>query len=138
MRAAVFHLAFVVDDLEESRKFYTDILGCEIGRECERWIDFSFFGHQLTAHLGDKSEPIRSPVDRKSIPVPHFGVVLDWHDFALLRSRLERLDVVFEVEPYVRFAGAPGEQATMFISDPCGNFLEFKSFRDSSLLFARE
>ena len=134
----LFHLAFAVTDLVTTRRFYCDVLGCRVGRESERWIDFDFFGHQITAHLTDDSRPAsRNPVDGDEVPVPHFGVILDWEEWHELCRRLERLRTDFVIAPRVRFKGEVGEQATMFLTDPCGNHLEFKAFKDTSRVFAR-
>lgn len=133
-----FHLAFPVDDLEAAKHFYVDLLGCRVGREAERWIDFDFFGHQISAHLSDA--PTQTPtnlVDREQVPVRHFGAVLEWQQWQTLRQRLEEARTVFLIEPQIRFVGQVGEQATMFIRDPSGNTLEFKSFKDQKQLFAR-
>lgn len=134
-----FHLAFPVTDIEATRRFYLDVLGCGLGREAERWIDFDFFGHQISAHLVDRAEPTAptNPVDGDDIPVRHFGAVLPWEAWHALRDRLRGAGVAFLVEPHIRFRGEPGEQATMFIEDPSGNALEFKSFKDPGRLFAR-
>jgi extradiol dioxygenase family protein len=137
-----FHLAFQVDDLQAARRFYGDILGCPEGRSSESWIDFDLFGHQIVAHLAERSgSPDRhrdgNLVDGHSVPVPHFGVVLPPSDWKLLADRLKRAGVEFLIEPHVRFAGQPGEQSTMFFLDPAGNALEFKSFADPHDLFAR-
>ena len=134
-----FHCAFPVDDLEAARSFYVDVLGCGVGRSSDKWIDFDLFGHQVVAHLvAQDALPASNtnPVDGDHVPVPHFGVVLEWqhwHDFA---DRLRAHDVEFILEPRVRFEGLPGEQATMFFRDPAGNALEFKSFKDLGQLFA--
>jgi extradiol dioxygenase family protein len=132
-----FHLAIAVDDLEAARRFYVDVLGCGVGREDDRWFDFDLFGHQLTVHLapagGDRGA---NPVDGDEVPIPHFGVVLPWDDWHRLSERL-RGAVAFVIEPRIRFPGLVGEQATMFLRDPAGNALEFKSFADPSRLFAR-
>ncbi|MEM8695514.1 MAG: VOC family protein [Pseudomonadota bacterium] len=135
-----FHLAFAVHDLGEARRFYGGILGCAEGRSDSRWIDFDFFGHQIVTHLdeaGGKAEASNS-VDGHDVPVPHFGAVLDWIDFAELRDRLEAAEVDWVIAPYVRFADQPGEQSTMFVRDPSGNALEFKAFRDRGRLFAKD
>ena len=134
-----FHLAFPVDDLGAARSFYGGLMGCAEGRSSDEWIDFDFFGHQIVAHLGPaKAERAHhNPVDGHEVPVPHFGVVLDWDDFQSLAQRLRDRGMKFVIEPYIRFAGQVGEQATMFFYDPAGNALEFKSFRDRSQLFAR-
>ena len=133
-----FHLAFPVVDLERTRSFYTEILGCSCGRESESWIDFNFYGHQIVAHLAEQMpEVATNRVDGKDVPAYHFGVVLEWEQWQELAQRLQSADVSFLIEPYVRFEGEPGEQATMFIEDPSGNGLEFKSFREMSSLFAK-
>ena len=133
-----FHMAAPIDDKEATRAFYRDRLGCTVGREADHWIDFDFFGHQLSFHVAseDRANLARSPVDGKQVPVRHFGVVLAWHDWHALRERLEAADQKFEIAPYTRFEGQPGEQATMFFYDPSGNALEFKSFRNDANLFA--
>ena len=135
-----FHHAVPVDDLEAARHFYGTILGCPEGREDAEWIDFNLFGHQIVAHLAPKKEAAdhRNEVDGKHVPVPHFGVVLEWAQFERFAERLRRHGVHFEIEPYVRFVGLPGEQNTMFFYDPAGNALEFKAFRDISRLFAKQ
>jgi len=138
MKAKVFHLAAPIRDIEETRKFYGELLGCTQGREAERWIDFDFFGHQVSFHLADvdqSNEPTNS-VDGKNVPVRHFGAVLEWEDWHTLSDRLRKADMDFIIEPYIRFKGETGEQATMFFLDPSGNALEFKSFKDMSLIFA--
>lgn len=135
-----FHLAFPVADLAATRKFYADFLGCAVGRESDKWIDFNFYGHQITAHLDSAlaETPARNPVDGKQVPVRHFGVILEWAAWQQLAERLRQADVEFVIEPYIRFKGEVGEQATMFITDPGGNHLEFKSFKDMSRVFARQ
>ena len=133
----IFHLAFPVTDLAKTRQFYVDVLGCGVGRESARWIDFNFFGHQITAHLTDENRSLsHNPVDGDAVPVPHFGVILDWEVWQELAQRLERVGTSFVIAPRIRFQGEVGEQATMFLTDPCGNFLEFKSFKDMSQVFA--
>lgn len=133
-----FHLAIPVTDLEKTRKFYGEFLGFPEGRASDKWIDWDFFGHQFVTHLHpQKNEGIVNPVDGHGVPVPHFGVVLEWqqwHDFA---DRLKSHNVQFVIEPYIRFKGQVGEQATMFFCDPSGNALEFKAFKDISKLFAK-
>jgi extradiol dioxygenase family protein len=133
-----FHLAAPIDDKETTRAFYTDRLGCTVGREAEHWIDFDFFGHQLSFHIAeeDRTSLARNEVDGKSVPVRHFGVVLAWGDWISLRDRLESTGQDFVIAPYIRFAGQPGEQATMFFYDPSGNALEFKAFKNDENLFA--
>lgn len=147
-----FHLAFPVDDLAQARRFYGGVLGCAEGRSSAEWIDFDFFGHQIVAHLapprpagpgtpGASGESgtgdHHNPVDGHDVPVPHFGVVLPWDRFHALADQLRAQGVRFVIEPYVRFAGQVGEQATMFFRDPAGNALEFKAFRDIGQLFAK-
>ncbi|MGM0561711.1 MAG: VOC family protein [Pseudomonadota bacterium] len=133
-----FHLAFPVADLEQTRSFYVDVLGCSVGRESDRWIDFNFYGHQITAHLRPEETKAvsASEVDGKSVPVRHFGAILDWEIWHELAEQLKAAGIDFVIEPYVRFPGEVGEQATMFFKDPSGNALEFKSFRDMSQVFA--
>lgn len=133
-----FHLAFPVSDLEATREFYETTLGCTIGRSSDRWVDFDFFGHQLSAHLtGERpADPMTNPVDGKSVPVRHFGAILDMDSWEKLAGRLKDAGMDFVIEPYIRFRGEPGEQATMFFLDPSGNALEFKAFRDKSKIFA--
>jgi extradiol dioxygenase family protein len=134
-----FHIAFPVDNLDQARAFYGGVLGCPQGRSSESWIDFDLFGHQIVAHLAAQGAPkIHNPVDGHDVPVPHFGVVLEWDDFHALAERLRTAGVKFAIEPYLRFQGLPGEQATMFFYDPAGNALEFKSFRDVNQLFAKQ
>jgi uncharacterized protein len=135
---APFHLAFPVDDLARARQFYGQTLGCPEGRSSAEWIDFDFFGHQIVAHLAPpKAQDHHNEVDGHDVPVPHFGVVLAWDDFHALAARLRAQGFKFVIEPYVRFAGQVGEQATMFFRDPAGNALEFKAFRDIGQLFAK-
>jgi extradiol dioxygenase family protein len=135
-----FHVAIPVYDLEESRKFYTTALGCTEGRSSGHWIDFNLYGHQFVAHLKprptEKAEHHFNPVDGHDVPVPHYGVVLEWDEFEALEKRLREHQIKFVIEPYIRFKGLPGEQATMFFLDPSGNALEFKSFKDFGQLFA--
>lgn len=135
-----FHLAFPVDDLEAARAFYGGVLGCPEGRSSDQWIDYDFFGHQIVAHLapGRGGHQASNAVDGDEVPVPHFGVVLDMDGFDALAERLKAAGVKFVIEPHIRFAGLPGEQATMFFLDPSGNALEFKAFADIGRLFARQ
>ncbi|MCU0685036.1 MAG: VOC family protein [Polyangiaceae bacterium] len=134
-----FHLAFPVVNLEAARGFYAGLLGCGIGREDARWVDFDFFGHQITAHLVDADEGARSSneVDGDNVPVRHFGAILEWGAWHALADRLRAAGASFLIEPRIRFAGEVGEQATFFLRDPSGNALEFKSFKDPSRVFAR-
>ncbi|MGB3851838.1 MAG: VOC family protein [Tunicatimonas sp.] len=133
-----FHLAFPVSSLIDTRQFYETLLGCSVGRTSERWIDFNFYGHQITAHL--KPEEVQmaqqNEVDGDQVPVRHFGAILEWNDWEALAKRLEAEDIEFIIKPHVRFKGEVGEQATMFFLDPSGNALEFKSFKDQGQVFA--
>ena len=133
-----FHLAFPIKDIEETKKFYKSILGCKIGRESDAWVDFNFFGHQVSAHLKPEelSNAKKNKVDGKNVPVRHFGVVLDWKEWRSLSKKLQKLKIKFIIDPYIRFKGEVGEQATMFFLDPSGNALEFKSFKDPKQLFS--
>ena len=134
-----FHLAFPVNDLDATRAFYCEVLGCMEGRSAETWIDFSLFGHQISAHLrpGAAGDRVSNDVEGVVTPIPHFGVVLEMKDWKALAERLEaRQDIDWVERPYVRFAGRPGEQATLFIRDPSGNALEFKGFSSMDALYA--
>ena len=135
-----FHLAVPVKSLVKARAFYRDILGFEEGRSSAQWVDFNFYGHQFVIHevVGEEAEaPGHNPVDGKNVPVPHFGVVLTWQQWEELSASLQSKAVEFVIEPYVRFEGQIGEQATMFFLDPSGNALEFKAFKDDSQIFAK-
>ena len=134
-----FHLAFPVLDLDSTRRFYGELLGCTEGRSAPTWVDFDFFGHQLVAHLDASATPRshHNQVDGHAVPVPHFGIVLEWSVWQQLAERLRAAGLSFVIEPGIRFAGQVGEQATMFLYDPSGNALEFKAFKDPSRLFAR-
>ena len=136
-----FHLAFPVDDLEAARSFYGGVLGCPEGREDPgHWIDFDLLDHQIVAHYApDECRAAQAnAVDGKNVPVRHFGLVMDWDRWEALRDRLKAAEATFLVEPYVRFEGKAGEQATMFVQDPSGNALEFKAFRDDACVFDKE
>ncbi len=140
MQLTPFHIAFPVDDLDAARHFYGTTLGCPEGRSSTRWIDFDLFGHQIVAHLkaAPKADALHhNPVDGHDVPVPHFGVVLPMDQWNHLAERLKRAGVKFVIEPYIRFQGEAGEQATMFFLDPAGNALEFKAFADLGQLFAK-
>ena len=131
-----FHIAIPVRNLEESIEFYESILGCSRGREDEHWIDFNLYGHQLVCHLSDSAaKQMNNPVDGDNIPVPHFGVILDFQEFDSLTDRLKKNKQEFIVEPRTRFKGEPGEQRTMFICDPSNNAIEFKAFANIDSLF---
>jgi len=134
-----FHLAFPVEDLEQTLTFYRDVLGCDTGRSSDEWIDFNFWGHQVVAHLSpdEAGKSGSNDVDGHQVPVKHFGVVLEWDEWHALAEKLKETGIDFVIEPYVRFKGEPGEQATMFFLDPSGNALEFKAFKDQSRLFAK-
>lgn len=134
-----FHLAIPVDDVQKARVFYRDILQLEEGRSSQHWVDFNFFGHQLVIHYKEKTAetPQHNEVDGKAVPVPHFGVVLEWDHFHAFAKAIST-KVEFIIAPYIRFEGMVGEQATMFFYDPCGNALEFKAFKDDSQLFATD
>jgi uncharacterized protein len=133
-----FHLAFPVHDLDAARAFYGGLLGCREGRSSEQWIDFDLFGHQIVAHLAPRAgDAGDTPVDGQQVPVPHFGVILAWEAFGPFAGRLRDAGVEFVIAPYLRFAGQPGEQMTMFFRDPSGNALEFKAFRDPAAIFER-
>jgi len=134
-----FHIAIPVHNLSECRTFYRDILNCEEGRSSDHWVDFNLFGHQLVIHYKPKSNTdlYSNPVDGKNVPVPHYGVVLPWDTFQSFAKELSEKGVAFVIEPYVRFQGEVGEQATMFFLDPAGNALEFKAFKDMAQLFAK-
>jgi len=145
-----FHLAFPVHNLAAARAFYGGVLGCGEGRSSSAWIDFDFFGHQIVTHLvpddsgvgggggGVSGNGGNNPVDGHGVPVPHFGVVLTLDDWQALAERLRAAGTTFEIEPYTRFKGEPGEQATMFFRDPSGNAIEIKAFADLGQLFAKQ
>lgn len=136
-----FHLAIPVSDLAKCRKFYGEILECPEGRSDTKWVDFNFFGHQLVIHEKSegnaKEQPISNPVDGHDVPVPHFGVVLEWDTWTALSNRLKEQQIKFVIEPYIRFKGLVGEQATMFFMDPENNALEFKAFKNIDQLFEK-
>jgi extradiol dioxygenase family protein len=136
-----FHLAIPVHDLAAARSFYGELLGCAEGRSAADWVDFDFFGHQLVCHAvagAARDGVVHNPVDGHDVPVPHFGMVLEMPDWEALAARLKAAGVAFVIEPHVRFRRQAGEQATMFMTDPSGNALEFKAFRDiAGQLFAR-
>ncbi len=142
MKLQPFHLAVGVHDLVAAREFYGGLLGCTEGRSSQRWVDFNFFGHQFVVHVDDTKDgcspavDASNAVDGHAVPVPHFGVVLQWPTWQCLADKLKSANVEFVIEPYIRFEGEVGEQATMFLYDPSGNALEFKAFKDESQLFA--
>lgn len=137
--APPFHLAFPVTDLPATRRFYVEVFGCRVGREAARWIDFDFFGHQISAHLvdGGVTAVPTNEVDGDGVPVRHFGAILPWDAWHALADRLRAEGADFLIAPRIRFAGEVGEQATFFLRDPSGNAIELKSFRDPARIFAR-
>ena len=136
---SVFHLAYTVNDLDSTRRFYGDLLGCQEGRSTESWVDFDFFGNQLSLHIGQTIKELESDsrVDNVEVPLPHFGCVLDWDLFHNLADKLKSAGILFIIEPTIRFEGMPGEQATMFLEDYSQNALEFKSYRNPSEIFSK-
>jgi len=130
-----FHLAIPVDCLDKARDFYGSKLGFKEGRSDDHWIDYNFFGHQLVCHIGELNKSNNNEVDGKDVPIPHFGIILEWDDFDSFSSKLKTENINFIIEPYLRFSGLPGEQKTMFFKDPFGNALEFKSFKQDSEIF---
>lgn len=131
-----FHLAFPVHDLVETRTFYTEILGCKVGREKPESCVLNLHGHQIVAHLvSNMPDLVTNPVDGKQVPCMHFGIVLEWGQWHEMRERLEKLSLEFVIGPYLRYENQPGAQATMFIKDPSGNHLEFKSFQNDAMIF---
>ena len=134
-----FHLAFPVRDLQEARQFYGGLLGCPEGRSTADWVDFDLRGHQIVTHLAPDGagEAGTNLVDDHAVPVRHFGLILEWDAWEELASRLKAAGTRFVIEPYVRFKGEVGEQATLFFLDPSGNALEFKAFRDEAMIFAK-
>jgi uncharacterized protein len=134
-----FHLAVPVNDIQQARAFYGGVLGLTEGRSADNWVDWNFYGHQFVTHEVTAPRPAdagHSGVDGHRVPVPHFGLLLSIVDFHALADRLRAAGVEFVIEPYLRFAGQPGEQWTMFLRDPSGNAMEFKAFRDESQVFA--
>jgi extradiol dioxygenase family protein len=134
--AGPFHMAFGVRDLDSTRAFYGEVLGCEMGRSAPTWQDFDFFGHQLSAHVTDAAAEGGGQVEGLTVPIPHFGAVLEMGAWDALAKRLEARGVAFHVAPRIRFEGEPGEQGTFFVKDPSGNTLEFKGFKDMAGMFA--
>jgi extradiol dioxygenase family protein len=132
-----FHFAFFVGDLTSTRHFYRDVLGCREGRSTDTWVDFDFFGHQISAHTTGPVVPTMDAgvVDGVRVPMPHFGALLPWDDFQRVADRIRNAAIPFILEPRVRYPGEPGEQLTMFLRDPSGNALEFKSFRHPEHVF---
>ena len=138
MQRPRFHLAFPVRSLAEARAFYGELLGCPEGRSAADWVDFDFHGHQIVAHLApDEAATATNRVDGEEVPVRHFGLILSLGDWDALATRLRSAGTRFLIEPQTRFAGGPGEQSTMFLTDPSGNALEFKAFADEAMIFAK-
>ncbi len=141
MSLSPFHLAIPVYELSAARAFYNEVLGLEEGRSSDEWVDFNFYGHQLVIHehprTASQESVHRNAVDGHDVPVPHFGIVLQWDEWEALAERLKSFNAEFAIKPYIRFKGEVGEQATMFLFDPCGNALEFKAFKDIGQLFAK-
>ena len=134
-----FHLAFPVDDLGKTREYYTKTLGCTEGRSSDRWIDFDMYGHQVVAHLVDDLDQVATnAVDGDDVPSSHFGVILEMEQWNQLADNLVKLGIEFIIDPHIRFKGEPGEQATMFFLDPCGNAIEFKAFKSDDMIFATD
>ena len=132
-----FHFAFFVRDLDSTRRFYGEILGCREGRSTDTWVDFDFFGNQISAHTTGQVTPTQKTgkVEDILVPMPHFGAILRWEEFEAVAGRIRAAGLPFVVEPRIRYPGRPGEQATMFILDLSGNALEFKSFRHPEHVF---
>jgi extradiol dioxygenase family protein len=135
----VFHLAYTVTDLDSARRFYGELLGCQEGRSTDTWVDFNFFGNQLSLHVGEvvKRSKVNSEVDNISVPIPHFGCVLEWNSFHDLADKLQSAGIKFIVEPNVRFKDLPGEQMTMFFEDYSGNAIELKAYRNPTEVFSK-
>jgi extradiol dioxygenase family protein len=135
----VFHLAYTVTDLDSARRFYGELLGCQEGRSTDTWVDFNFFGNQLSLHVGEvvKRSKANSEVDNISVPIPHFGCVLEWNSFHDLADKLQSAGIKFIVEPNVRFKDLPGEQMTMFFEDYSGNAIELKAYRNPTEVFSK-
>ena len=135
---SLFHLAYHVTDLDDARQFYGGVLGCQEGRSTETWVDFDFFGHQISLHLGKPFETTNTgKFGDHMVPMPHLGVVLPLDDWNALAERLKQADVDFVMPPLVRFKGEPGEQWTMFFRDPSGNPIEVKGFADFASVYAK-
>ncbi|PIB25895.1 dioxygenase [Amylibacter kogurei] len=134
---SLFHLAYNVTDLEATRRFYGDVLGCKEGRSTDSWVDFDFFGHQISLHLGKPFVTENTGhVGEHMVPMPHMGIVLSLQDWLALSARLQSAKVKFEIPPQVRFEGQAGEQRIMFFRDPSGNPIEAKGFADFDKVFA--
>tara|TARA_B110000438_G_C15817100_1_gene652492 strand:+ start:688 stop:1113 length:426 start_codon:yes stop_codon:yes gene_type:complete len=132
-----FHLAFSVKNINKTIEWYTKNLSCKIGRQDKRWVDFNFFGHQISAHQANKNEPINQTnhVDGHKVPIKHFGIILEYHQWSVLAKKLKSNNIEFIINPHTRFKGEKGEQSTMFIKDPSDNVIEFKAFKDDKMIF---
>lgn len=137
MTQRAFHLAFPVRDIAETISFYEGLLDCSLGRQATNWVDFDFFGNQISAHkvVEDPDGAPTNPVDGDQVPVRHFGAILEWGEWEALGKKLKAAEVPFVIDPKVRFKGKPGEQGTFFVSDPSGNVLEFKTFKSMDSVF---
>ena len=135
-----FHFSFFVTGIEQARKFYGEVLGCPEGRSTDAWIDFDFYGNQLSLHTTESVPEAKlcGEVDTIKVPIPHFGCIIPWDDFHNLAEKIEKAGTEFIIKPTVRFAGEPGEQATMFFKDGCGNSVEMKSFRHPEHIFTKQ
>tara|TARA_Y100000746_G_scaffold75228_1_gene63193 strand:- start:1693 stop:2121 length:429 start_codon:yes stop_codon:yes gene_type:complete len=134
-----FHLAIPVNNIKTSTSFYQDILGCTKGRSSSEWVDFNFYGHQLVCHQVEDSKIKKfNHVDGEEIPVPHFGIILNWNEFDQLSKSLIDKNIEFIIKPTIRFAGKTGEQAIMFLKDPSDNAIEFKAFKNKEDIFKTE
>ncbi|MEH6444893.1 MAG: VOC family protein [Oceanospirillaceae bacterium] len=132
-----FHYSFKVKDIESTKEFYGQLLGCTQGRSTQSWIDFDFFGHQMSAHIADNIPPLDycGLVDGIKVPIPHFGVIIGFAEYEAVREKLEAINYPFIVKPQIRYAGKPEQQHTLFILDASGNPLEFKSYSGTSKQF---
>jgi hypothetical protein len=138
MELRAFHYAFLVRDLDEARRFYVGLLGCREGRSAPTWVDFELFGNQLSCHLGTPPEAAGvGHVDGIAVPMPHFGVIVDFDEYERLAARLAGAGLAFVISPRIRYAGEPGEQGTFFLLDPSGNAIEIKAFLRPDEVFVR-
>ncbi len=136
---AAFHLAFPVKSIGVTKMFYQEVLGCPVGRSTDHWIDFNFFGHQISAHISREEEfnTEKSEVDGTEVPLRHFGAILNLEDWQDLAHRLKVAGAEFIMEPQIRYKGEVGEQHVMFVYDPSGNALEFKAFTKETDIFKK-
>ena len=134
-----FHIAFPVNNLKSTKDFFTKVLGCSLGRESDKWIDFNMYGHQVVAHFSPE-DCIKSnvnKVDGDMVSSRHFGVILPWDNWEKLREKIKNKKIKFMIKPKIRFKNLKGEQGTFFLEDPSGNVLEFKSFKNDSMVFEK-